>query len=300
MRHIAVLFISAVTLQAADPALLNLVMPDAKILAGINVQKAKTTDFGQFLLKQMPDGDALTGFVTSTGFDPRQDLVEVLMASTGETKSKGLILASGKFSMEKIAAAVAKDGKHAMQDYHGARLVTGTEAADAGGLAFLSGQIAVLGDVTDVKAAIDRSGGANALDPALAAKIASLAGTDAWSVSISPGSLGNAMGGDKDNPMGAIFRSIQQASGSVSLTSPVVISVEALAQSDQDATSLSDVAKFAMQMFQGNLPAGLSNALSVTTDHSTVRLQISIPEDQLEQLIQGMKTADKKPAGAHV
>jgi hypothetical protein len=187
-----------------------------------------------------------------------------------------------------------------MQDYHGARLIVGTDAADSGGLAFLSGQIAILGDVAGVKAAIDRSSGANALDPALAAKVASLAGTDAWSVSISPSTLGNPMGGDKDNPMASIFKTIQQASGSISLTSPVVISVEALAQSDQDATSLSDVAKFAMQMFQGNLPAGLSNALTVTTDHSTVKLQISIPEDQLEQLIQGMQTAGKKPVAAHV
>ena len=38
---------------AADPQLVNLVMPDAQVLAGINVDQAKTTPFGQYLLSQI-------------------------------------------------------------------------------------------------------------------------------------------------------------------------------------------------------------------------------------------------------
>ena len=64
MRHFLILAAAiTATLQAADPALLILVMPDATVLAGINVQKAKTTPFGQFLLTQLPSGDSLNSFI---------------------------------------------------------------------------------------------------------------------------------------------------------------------------------------------------------------------------------------------
>src|ERR1700736_4789309 len=93
---LAAVTLTAAALQAADPALLNLVMPDATVMAGINVQKAKTTPFGQFLLTQMPTGSGLTEFTTATGFDPRQDLTEVLMASNAQ-QHDGLVLARGTF-----------------------------------------------------------------------------------------------------------------------------------------------------------------------------------------------------------
>jgi hypothetical protein len=305
MRHFAFLAVTlTAALQAADPALLNMVMPDATVLAGINVQRAKTSPFGQFLLTQMPTGDGLDGFITATGFDPRQDLVEVLMASNNAQSNKsGLVLARGTFSPAKIAAAIAADSNHIAQTYNGAELITGTNAMDHGAVAFLSNNIAVAGDLASVKAAIDRSSGNNSIDPTLAAKVASFAAMDAWSVSISPISLGKN-GDVQDNPIAGAMKTVQQASGSIMLSSPVVISAEALAASDQDATSLSDVLKFVMMMVQGNAQASLLNSLNVTTDHSTVKVQLSIPEDQLEQLIKSAKPdgekAHKKPLAAHV
>jgi hypothetical protein len=308
MRHFALLAVSftAAALQAADPVLLNLVMPDAKVLAGINVQKAKTTQFGQFLLTQMPAGDAIDGFIAATGFDPRQDLTEVLMASDAGTKSTSLLLARGTFNPAQIAAAVAKDGKHTSQTYKGAQLITSNTTGDNGAVAFLSGNIAVAGDLATVKSAVDRSSGNNAIDPGLAAKAAGFAATDAWSVSIAP--INFPGDGDKaaGNPLGGALKSIQQASGSIMLSSPVQISIQALADSDQNATSLSDVLKFFVMMMQGQNQGATSilNSLNVSTDHSTINVQLSIPEDQLEELIKSTKSsgdkAAKKRIAAHV
>jgi hypothetical protein len=293
VAFLAAIFIAA-GLQAADPTLLNLAMPDATVMAGINVQKAKTTPFGQFLLTQMPAGAPLNEFIASTGFDPRQDLTEVLMASSMAQKS-GLMMARGTFSPAQIAAAVAKDGKHTTQTYNGVELITGTGTEDHGAVAFLSSSVALAGDVASVKAAIDRRNSNNAIDPGLAAKVASFAATDAWSVSIAP----MAFGHDANNPMAGALKTVQQASGSVTFSSPVQISAEAVAQSDQDATSLSDVLKFVVMMMQGNQQAPLVpeilNSLNVTTDHSTVRVSLSIPEDQLEQMIKSAQQA--RPAG---
>jgi hypothetical protein len=305
MRHfklLAAVSLTAAALQAADPALLNLVMPDAKVLAGINVQKAKTTPFGQFLLTQMPVGDPMNGFIAATGFDPRQDLTEVLIASDAAAKSTGLVLARGTFNPAQIASAVAKDGNHTTQIYNGAQLITSNSNTDHGAVAFLSGSIAIAGDLTSVKGAIDRSTGNNAIDPGLAAKVAAFAATDAWSVSIAPINLGGD-GAAPNNPLGGALKSIQQASGSILLTSPVQISAQALAASDQDATSLSDVLKFVVMMMQGQNTGATSllNSLNVTTDHSTINIQLSIPEDQLEQLIESTtKAAGEKAAKRHI
>jgi hypothetical protein len=307
MRHFALLAVSftAAALQAADPALLNLVMPDAKVLAGINVQKAKTTQFGQFLLTKMPVGDEVHGFMAATGFDPRQDLMEVLVASGTESKS-GLVIARGTFNPAQISAAIDKDGKHSAQTYNGAQLITSNTKSDQGAIAFLASGIAVAGDLVSVKGAIDRSTANNAIDPGLAAKVASYAAADVWSVSMAPLNMPN----DGSNPFAGALKSIQQASGSIVLSSPVEISAEALADNDQDATSLSDVLKFVVSMMQsqgqgqGDGPAALLNSLNVTTDHSTINLKLSNPEDQLEQLIKGMhdgaEKSAKKRVAAHV
>ena len=65
-------------LFAADPQLMNLVMPDAQMMAGINVTTAKTSLFGQFLLTQVAAtaGTHFEQLAAATGFDPRRDLTE--------------------------------------------------------------------------------------------------------------------------------------------------------------------------------------------------------------------------------
>ena len=44
-------------LPAADQQLLNMVMPDAKIIGGINVDSARNSPFGAFLLSRMATSD---------------------------------------------------------------------------------------------------------------------------------------------------------------------------------------------------------------------------------------------------
>ena len=54
---IALFTVSAALSAAADPQLLNLVMPDAQVMAGVNVEQAKTTPFGQYVLSQIQPKD---------------------------------------------------------------------------------------------------------------------------------------------------------------------------------------------------------------------------------------------------
>src|SRR3982750_1819677 len=75
--------------KAADPQLLNLMMPDAKVVAGVNVDQAKTSPFGQYVLTQIQATQSaeLQKLTALTGFDPTRDVHEVLVGSNGDSKS---------------------------------------------------------------------------------------------------------------------------------------------------------------------------------------------------------------------
>src|SRR5580700_2234989 len=90
---LAIAFTAVLPAKAADPQLLNLVMPDAKVLAGVNVDQAKTSQLGQYVLSQMQSSDQdMQKLIALTGFDPTRDVHELLAASNG-TPNTGLALA---------------------------------------------------------------------------------------------------------------------------------------------------------------------------------------------------------------
>src|SRR4051794_38582073 len=82
---------------AADPQLMNMVMPDAKILAGLNAASARTSPFGQFVITKIGMlGQEPQKFIAATGFDPLQDVSEVLAASAADpAKPGGILLVRG-------------------------------------------------------------------------------------------------------------------------------------------------------------------------------------------------------------
>jgi hypothetical protein len=122
-------------LSAADPQLLNLVMPDAKVLAGVNVEQAKGTQFGQYVLNQLQTQDAhMQQLVALTGFDPRRDVRELLVASDGVPGGKtGLALAKGNFDPDKITAFAIVQGV-VTESYNGFKILEEPKSAGRDGL----------------------------------------------------------------------------------------------------------------------------------------------------------------------
>src|SRR5689334_17576659 len=112
--------------RAADPQLLNLVMPDAKVLAGVNVDQAKTSAFGQYLIGQFnaQTDPKLQELIAATGFDPTRDVHEILVATSGgTTQHTGLFLARGSFDPSRIAAFAASKGEVASEVYKGVTIL---------------------------------------------------------------------------------------------------------------------------------------------------------------------------------
>src|SRR5437764_1966864 len=175
-------------LSGADPILLNLVMPDAKVIAGVNVEQAKGTQFGQYVLNQIQTNDTdMQKLITLTGFDPRRDVREVLVASDGAPQTKvGLALARGNFDVAKIMAAATTQGKDVVTEtYAGVTILEDNKATH--GIAFLDSTTVIGGDLASVKGAIDRRSNAQPLPAALLVKINQWSTSqDAWGISVVP------------------------------------------------------------------------------------------------------------------
>ncbi|HZT36802.1 MAG TPA: hypothetical protein VFA28_02805 [Bryobacteraceae bacterium] len=315
VRNIA-LALTAVAVTASaqvDPTLLGLVMPDAKVISGIRVDSAKGSQFGQYVLAHMQSDDAgLQTFISNTGFDPRRDLNEILVATSGTSDAPSpLILGKGVFNPSQILTAARNQGA-TPSSYKGFDLLSrqGTKSTDT---IALNASFALIGPADQVRAAIDRLGAQPALDPAVIAKVqTTAAANDAWFVSTGPitnfftgklsdSALGPAMQGN-------LFQAIQQASGGLKFgqSGGVLITGEAVTRSPQDATALADVIRFIAGLIQMNAgadpqaqqAAAVLKDLQVTPVGSTTKLSLSLSEAFLEQMfLSGANKSAKRARG---
>src|ERR1700722_16592874 len=125
--RLAVLLALPLGAFAADPALLQMVMPDSQVVAGLQVTQAKGSLFGQYVLSHLSVNDTkLEEFTSQTGFDPRYDVSEIVIASNWKSSTpdnRWLVLAHGTFNVAKISAAAQTNGS-APTVYQGVNLLT--------------------------------------------------------------------------------------------------------------------------------------------------------------------------------
>jgi hypothetical protein len=301
------------TLPAVDTRLLNLVMPDAKVFAGVNVAQAKTSPFGQYVLAQMQAQAAgLNELATITGFDPRQDVNEIFAASSANPNNKGgLALATGTFNVATITN-FALQQKATTETYKGVTIIEDPKMTH--GVAFLNANVAVAGDIADVKGAIDRQSSATALPPTVAAMIGQLSTSeDAWVLSTVPPSSLHApasapaipgFGAGAANGTQNVLATIQQGSAGVRFGTMVAFTAQLQADTAQNATSVAAVLQFLanmaqMQMQQNSQAAALAQSLSITATGTTVNIAASIPSDQFQQFLQQGHRAARQHPGLH-
>ncbi|MEP6963036.1 MAG: hypothetical protein ABI995_13230 [Acidobacteriota bacterium] len=291
---------------AADPQLLNLMMPDAKVLAGVQVEHAKTSPFGQFLLAQAGPIAQFDQLKAAIGFDPRTDLSEVVVGSTGASKpNQGLLAGHGTFPASRIAGMAALAGA-VSEEYRGLTLLgnkPGTAGAgDIVGV-FLNASTVVAGDRALVKAAVDRwilPGTARGalVDRALAVS----ASAQAWGVATGLAELtGKVMPTAPNAPPQAaavqnLVSAVNQVSGGLNFgATDVSVRGQAVARSAEDAQSLADVMRFMLAMAQQSPLAG---GVQVESQGSAVNFSLSLMEAQAEGLLKPKTTAIARSAAA--
>src|ERR1700733_14856114 len=293
---------AAMATAGVTPALLNLVMPDATVVSGMNVSQSITSPFGQYILTQMQSNDSgFLQFITATGFDPRKDLLEILAAppSTASTAShSGLILGRGVFQPAMIIGAATEQGG-TVTNYRGFTLIGQTGETPA--LTFLDGGTSAMGDITSVKSVIDRKLAGSTFSGALAqSAIAVSASNSAWFATTTPLSdfmstkqAGN-LGGVAQSPL---LQSVQQATGGVLFgTAGITVSADAVTASPQNAQALVDVLKFFVSMIAGNANTptnvtSIASSAQFTVNGSTAHISLMLAENQAEQLLMPQNAA---------
>ena len=93
----------------------------------------------------LTDNPELQKFITATGFDPKRDLREVIVASSDPQGHKnGLVIARGQFDIAQIGALASMKGS-SKESYEGVDVYTGTRRATKA-FAFPEPTIALIGD----------------------------------------------------------------------------------------------------------------------------------------------------------
>jgi hypothetical protein len=275
---------------AADKQLLGLMMPDAKVLAGVNVLQVRNSPYGQYALSQFPVGDPhFQEFLQATGFDPTRDLTEIV-AATADVQGghKGLVAVRGNFDIAHIVSFVQKMGGTVDQSVG----VTVLPSPDGQmGIALLDNTLAVVGDLNSVVGAVARRSTPTTLDPGLSARAELLsASNDAWVVSIlavpalpaGPGPAGLNL---------TALQSIQQASAGVKFGTSINVNAAAVADTAQNANALADVVRLLVGLAQMNQSdakgaqfVALLKTMSIQTKGTSLEIGLAIPEELFEQL----------------
>lgn len=293
----AVLF--AAPAMAADAELMKLVMPDVRAVAGVNVTAVVESPLGKFLLaKAAGAGAGQNGqsFTAMTGFNPVRDLSEVLLATSADAaEPTALVLVKGKFDKEKIAATLGARPGMTVSTYEGSTLISGVAPGqkEEQGMAFLGGTVAVMGHLALVKAALDRSTGSTAIDPALAEQVSRRsAAADVWFVSTVMPQVAGAGGAGKATGAAQaalpFLQGIRSSSGGMRLGSNVQLDLEVTAADVQNAVALS--AYIGMAKAIGTSNKQVASALPFLQDMQSevhgnaLKVALSIPESQVETL----------------
>jgi hypothetical protein len=296
-RIVLILLISASIAGAVDPVLLDQVMPEAKVFAGINIADISTSPLARMALAQSESGSEQIKALTRTiGFDPLKDVREILIASTGEAKdSRSLVLLRGSFP--KIEALSVAAGTPP-QSYKGTPVLSMKQQTSLTMLALLDPSMIAVGDQKSVQAAIDRRGVNVGLDSRLVARVQEMSRLyDFWMVGKVPevafpaaGAPGQQLGGLMQ---GDIMKSVVEFGGGVKLGPELVIAGEAVTKTDKDATALVDVLKFFIGMAQMSVQKGPQTAdsmaflqkLNLRAEGNVAKMSLTIPAAELEKAV---------------
>lgn len=292
------LLTGAATINAAvDPALLALMPTNSSLLFGVHVQKVLASPFGKYILTQLPANDGMMQLAASTGFDYKNDLTEIVGATTLPDGTKAnLYLARGTFQVTRFLALATATGS-TITGYKSAQLVSLPDGENTT-VAFLDSTTVAIGNLPAVMAAEDRYLAHVQFGGALAAK-ASAAGAagDVWFATVSPA---DQFMKSTALPMPGILKPVLETSVSVQFSDVGAVATgEFTTSSTQQAQALLAMAKFvsALAAAEGKANPDAPNTLSsmqFAVHGTALDVTLPIPEQALEQMYSARPVATRK------
>ena len=284
---------------ATDPRLLELVMPDAHIVFGFDLTRVRTSPMGEMFragmqtgMQQATGGKELQALFGQMGFNPFEDIQELIVATTGAGKNPPTLVAmrgSGRL--------------RSLMESQGMKSKTGADSTA------VFGDVLVAGDAAQVKAAKVRHGHGAKLNSALAQRIAELSGKyDLWLISNVPvAKLAENMDQSKAQGLGnmEMLKSIDQFSVGMGLSADFALQLEAVAHDEKSAGSLADSLKmlmaFAQQGAAGKDPATADalKRIEFGVQGRVLRVGITVPAEEMKKQMEMVRAqAAASPASA--
>ena len=271
---------------AADPAMLALVMPDARALADINIAQVLASPLAQAVKAEVDKSNPQwrQQLMETTGKLLGESLQEVLIANAGGSGANARVLLIVRSVVDLRELATRNAPKARTMEYQGVPLLVNQDSA----MAFLDGSIVVLGKLAEVQAAVRRRGRASGVPPALAQGVERSNGRyDAWIVAAGPlaplvPKSGAGLGAEL-----APLQHVTMLQAAVRMSPDVELSTDVAMTSAKDAADLAAMVHkaFDQARLQGPVPLGLENLL-MTVDGTHVRLTLRLPEEQVRLALQ--------------
>jgi hypothetical protein len=271
--------------ERVDNVLAQMVPADSVTLIGMRMQQLEATPLFQKLLAQqkIPQMDQ---FARDSGFDPRRDVRDLLLASNGK---QTVLLARGTFNVK------APD-KARKLNYHGFVILANGGAGPAEyGFCILDSTLAAAGPLPALKAALDqyKSGNRNNAAALLARARSVAEDYQFWVVAAGTSQLisENLPGASNGLDFGRIFRSLQNALFEADLRTGLKGFVEGDCTTAQDAKNLSDAARGMVGMARLNTPEDQPDLLrvwdgfKVEQSDRKVTLTMDVGQDLVDQLL---------------
>jgi hypothetical protein len=291
---------------AADSALLELIMPDARVVVSIDIARIRSSPLSSSFTNGVQNANPeLRKLMDAAGFDPMRDIEEILFASPGIGKNPpALVVARGTFDTAKLRAFAESAGSK-ITDFRGVPILSDPEK-DSGAFALLD-NIILAGNPEQVKAAIGRRGRGMILNTEMAMRVTTLAKRyDAWLVSIAPlATLADQI--PQDTKIDGLtstemLRSIEQFSFGVSMNSDLAMAADVVMSNAKAAGEIADTLQMLMGTLQKNskdqpsVMAALKN-VSFGLDGNVVHLGFSVPAAEVERAMRDAMNPKTKTVG---
>lgn len=285
--------------ERVDNVLAQMVPDTATTLVGMRMEQLKATPLFQKMVSQQQLSQ-LDEFARESGFDPRRDVRDLLIAVTGKDQ---VLLARGNFHVT-VPASWTK------VNYHGYVVILNGGPQSHGGFAILDSTLAVAGPLDGVHLALDqyKSGKRNNASALLTRARAIPDNFQFWAVTTGGGNLfaGNMPGASGGLDFGRLLRSLQNTVFEADLRNGLKGMLEGECTSAQDAKSLADAARGMVGMGRLNTPENqpdllrLWDGIKVVQNDQKVTVTADIGQDLIDQLSKVMPSTGpnrKRPGG---
>jgi hypothetical protein len=271
--------------ERVDNVLAKLIPADSQALFGARMEQLRSAPLYTKLLGQqkLPQLDSFAG---ETGFDPRRDVRDLIVASNGRPNTS-VLLARGTFHVADVKTLKKVQ-------YRG--FVLSVSPKEDSGFCIMDNTLAIAGPTASMKAALDHylSAGKYETTELLNQARAVPQQFQVWSVSVGGSDfLANSLPreGNAAN-FGKIFRSMENTHFQADLSHGLNATAQGQCRTDADAKSLSDAVRgligFGRLSVPDNQPELLRlwDGLKVEQNQRTVTISANIAQDLIDKLVQ--------------